>query len=217
MFRVDLHTHSYGSPDGGITRNQYERVFEDGTLDYVAVTDHNSISAALELQKVFGKKIIVGEEIMTTEGEIVGLFLSKEVPPHKTPAATVAAIKKQGGLVYIPHPFETVRSGLDQQSLDEISDTVDIVEVYNGRAVFQNKGPDAAVWAHLNNKATAAASDAHGIKGVGSAYVSIKEKPTVKSLVKQLRTAHPTMKRPPLRSLLYPKLNRLRGKVVSRG
>ena len=214
MLKLDLHTHSSTSPDGAITMDQYARVIEDGTLDYVAVTDHDSIAHALELRKMLGDHIIVGEEITSSEGEIIGLFLRSAVPAHLTALETAQEIKRQGGLVYIPHPFETVRKGITAPTLDHIMELVDIIEVYNGRAVLQNKGPKAATTARLHSKPGAASSDAHGVKGLGTAYSAIKEAPTPKNLLSQLETAHLVMKRPPFKTLLYPKANRLKKRFV---
>ncbi len=210
MYKIDLHTHSVASRDGGITAAQFSKIIEDGTLDYIAITDHNKIDFAVQLQKTLGSHIIVGEEINTQEGEIIGLFL-KEAVQRDLPARQAAeAIKQQGGLVYIPHPFETVRRGIQEHTIESLMDIVDIIEIYNGRAVFQNKGPKATTVARLNNKPGAASSDAHGVKGLGTAYSNIKEVPTAKNLPQLLETTHLTMKHPPLKTLLYPKINRLR-------
>lgn len=210
MYKVDLHTHSIASRDGGITPAQYRQVIEDGLLDFIAVTDHNKIDQAVELHEALGDAIIVGEEINAYEGEIIGLFLKERIPRDMSALETVQAIKQQGGLVYIPHPFETVRRGIPKTTLEQIMDKVDIIEVFNGRAVFQNKGPEATTIARLNNKPGAASSDAHGFKGLCATYSQLKHKPTVDTLVNQLQTAHLTMNRPPLKTLLYPKVNRIR-------
>lgn len=210
MLKIDLHTHSEASPDGGISFDQYVHAIDHNLLDYIAVTDHNSIKMALELQKVLGKKIIVGEEIMTLQGEIIGLFLKEVVQPHQTLQETIAAIKAQGGVVYLPHPFETVRKGIAEDQLIPVADDIAIVEVYNGRAFVQNKGPQATTWARINQKACAASSDAHGFKGLGSAYTIIDEEPTAKSLAKLILHGKRNMERPPLRTLLYPKAHRVR-------
>lgn len=212
MFKIDLHTHSDASKDGGITVDQYVRAIDHGLLDYIAITDHNTIDRALELKQALGSKIIVGEEILTAQGEVIGLFLKKVVDPGMALIDTVEQIKKQGGLVYIPHPLETVRKGLSMNDLDSIKDSIDIVEVYNGRAFAQNRGPQATTWARLNEKPYAAASDAHGAKGLGSAYTIIKAEPDNKTLATLVMEGHYSMQRPPLRTLLYPKFNRLRNK-----
>lgn len=213
MFKVDLHTHSTASPDGGLTADQYRRALGAKTLDAIAVTDHNRIDFALELRRELGEAIIVGEEIMTTDGEIIGLFLEKTIQPGMTPADTIRQVKDQGGLVYVPHPFETVRKGLHPAVLEEIADAVDIVEVCNGRAFFQNKSEQVVVWARINAKIGAASSDAHGLQGLGKTYTSIAEMPNRDNLLHLLESGIPMAGRPNVRALLYPKLNRLRKKV----
>ena len=210
MIKVDFHSHSSESPDGGIRTYQYGKIIESGLLDCIAVTDHNSLTLALELAAKYPGKIIVGEEVMTSEGEIIGLFLSEKIMAGQSPEETVAKIKAQGGLVYIPHPFETVRHGITVEALDRISSQVDIVEVQNGRAFFQNCGPEAVIWATKNKVAMAASSDAHGHKGVGTTYTEIQAIPTVGNLVDLLKTANLVTDRPPIRTLLYPKGHRLR-------
>ncbi len=209
---IDLHSHSHGSPDGSLVATDYKAALASG-LDFIAITDHDSIDAAQKIRKQLGPKIIIGQEVTTTDGEIIGLFLSKKVEPKLSAKETAVAIKQQGGLVYIPHPFETVRKGLPKTVLDDISVLVDIVEVFNGRALFQNKGPQAATWARLHGKQVAASSDAHGKKGLGSCYTTIAKTPDAKNLVKQLEVGRLVTNRPPFSSLLYPKLNRLRGKI----
>jgi predicted metal-dependent phosphoesterase TrpH len=213
MIKIDLHTHSVGSPDGGITLEEYAKLLDDKVLDMIAVTDHDSIDQALAIQNKLGPRIIIGEEITSLEGEIIGLFLKQKVEPGLSALQTVQAIKTQGGLVYIPHPFETVRKGITQAAIDSISDEIDIVEVYNGRAVFQNKGPQALTWARLHNKIGVASSDAHGLKGVGTTYSSVETVPVKESFLEVLKTARLTTKRPPLLSLFYPKYNRFRAKI----
>lgn len=212
-FKVDLHTHSIESPDGGITAQQYRQALSSKQLDFIAITDHNSINFAQQLHKELGDNIIVGEEIMTTAGEIIGLFLTEAIPAGLTPQATVAKIKDQSGIVYIPHPFETVRKGLHPSILEELVDDIDIIEVCNGRAFFQNRSEQAVVWARLNNKPSAASSDAHGPRGLGSTYTALTEPPNSTNLVELIAGGVPITGRPTMRSLLYPKLNRLRKKI----
>ncbi|MFO0887209.1 MAG: PHP domain-containing protein [Candidatus Saccharimonadales bacterium] len=215
MYKVDLHTHSIASKDGGLTPSQYRQFIEDDKLDYIAITDHNTIELAAELKSMLGEAIIVGEEIDSKDGEIIGLYLKKAVTPGMSATKTARAIKQQGGLIYIPHPFETVRHGISKATLEKIMDQIDIIEIYNGRAVFQNKGPEATTFARLNNIPCAASSDAHGEKGMASVYSQISHKPTKNNLPTLLRTAHYSMVRPPLKTLLYPKINRIRKKLGS--
>lgn len=214
MYKIDLHTHSEISPDGGLTEADYRRILDDTTLHCLAVTDHNSIDFAVELQKKLGEEcIIVGEEIMTSAGEIIGLYLTKRIEPGLTPLETVKQIKEQNGIVYIPHPFETVRKGLHPAILDELIDYVDLIEVCNGRALFQNKGAQAAVWSKLNRKTGVASSDAHGYHGIGRTFTQIQEKPTRDTILEQLAGSIPRTNHPTVRALLYPKYHRLRRKI----
>lgn len=213
MIKLDLHTHSSASPDGGITPEQYADIIERGIVDYLAITDHNTIAMAKSLHQSLGNRIIVGEEIMTTQGELIGLFLTERIKPGMTALATARAITAQGGIVYVPHPFETVRSGIPREALDVLINEIDIIEVHNGRAVFQNRGPEANTWAKIAKKAVAVSSDAHGIRGLGTTFTVINKPPSAKTLLSQLASAHFVVGRPPLRSLLYPKYHRARKKI----
>jgi predicted metal-dependent phosphoesterase TrpH len=212
MYKIDLHTHSVASPDGGITADQYSDALITRKLDYIAVTDHNRISFAEELRKSLGDKIIVGEEIMTSSGEIIGLFLSEKIAPNMTPIDTIRAIKDQGGLVYIPHPLENFRHGLQIDVLEDIVDFIDIVEIGNGRTIFPSKYTQILVWSNLNRIVGAASSDAHGKLGLGNTYSLVPENPDKSNMVELLKKSTPVIKRPNLIALSYPKYNRLRKK-----
>ncbi len=213
MFKVDFHTHSIASPDGGITALQYEQALNSGKLDAIAITDHNTTEFALHMQQQLGDKIIVGEEIMTTRGEIIGLYLTETIPSGLSPAETIEQIKAQDGIVYVPHPFETIRSGLSPQVLEEIADKIDIIEICNGRAFLQNRSSQTVVWSRLNNVIGAASSDAHGSLGLGKTYSSLPEMPTRENLVALLSRATHHTGRPGARTLLYPKYHKLRKKL----
>lgn len=210
MPKIDLHTHSIASRDGAITADDYARMLETGILDYIAVTDHNRIDFAVELQAKLGEQIIVGEEIKTTEGEIIGLYLREAVPALLSPEETVQRIKTQNGLVYVPHPFETVRSGLQGPALLRIIDKVDIIEVGNGRAVFQNRSLQATEWIHKHGIAGAASSDAHARAGWGRTFTLISAAPTRETLVELLRQGEIKVGWPGVRAIAYPKYNRFR-------
>lgn len=214
MLKVDFHTHSTASYDGGIKPEQYRQLLEKGVLHCVAVTDHNRVDLALLLHAEFPEKIIVGEEVMTTSGELIGLFLTQPIPAGLPALEAAKLIRLQGGLVYVPHPFETNRHGLTKEALEEIRGLVDVVEVHNGRALLQNRGPQAATWARLNHMLGAVSSDAHGLKGVGTTYTILKELPTAKNLMEQLPHARLVAGRPPLKTLLYPKAHRLKKKLA---
>lgn len=213
QLKIDLHTHSPASHDGGITREQYKKIMHEGTLDYIAVTDHNSIRFAAALRKEFGGRIIIGEEIMTSAGEIIGLYLDTRIKPGLSPLETVKQIKDQGGIVYIPHPFETIRKGLQSSVLEELLDYIDIIEICNGRSLFQNYTSQAVVWTRMHQKIGAASSDAHGIKGLGRTYSIINEIPDQENLVRLLDNSTIQTAMPTLRAVLYPKYHKIRKKI----
>lgn len=213
MYKVDLHTHSTASHDGGITFDQYAKALSTNLLDVIAVTDHNHIDFAVGLQKQLGDRIIVGEEILTTGGEIIGLYLTSQIKPGLSPLETITQIKDQGGLVYIPHPFESIRKGLGPAALEELVDYIDMIEVCNGRAFLQNKSAQTVIWAKLNRINGVASSDAHGFKGLGKTYTRVKVLPTPDELVQIITAGTPVTERPHIRALLYPKYHRLRKKL----
>jgi predicted metal-dependent phosphoesterase TrpH len=217
MYKIDLHTHSTASPDGGITMEQYARALSTNLLDVIAITDHNRIDFATQAQRELGDRIIVGEEIMSAAGEIVGLYLTERIKPGLSPLETVKQIKDQGGIVYIPHPFETVRKGLHPGILEELVDYLDVIEICNGRAFLQNRSAQTVIWAKLNHIVGAASSDAHGQRGLGRTFTTVKQLPTQDDLIALLSRGTPVTERPGFRSLFYPKYYRLRKRLKGPG
>lgn len=215
MHKIDLHTHSEASADGGLTLLQYEQKIHNGSLQQIAITDHNRIDFAVQAHKKLGDVIIVGEEIMTTEGEVIGLFLRKLIEPYKSLQETVLAIKNQGGIVYIPHPFETMRSGVSEESLEKITDQVDIIEVYNGRAMQRTAQAKALAWAKAQEVAAAASSDAHGGSGWGRTYTSCEYNCTSDTIVDELSRGQLMCKDVGMIGRLYPTLHRTRKKITN--
>ena len=213
MFKVDLHTHSTASPDGGISTDQYQKAIDQNLLDCIAITDHNRIDFATRMKRLLGDHIVVGEEIMTSAGEIIGLFLSQAISPGLSPEETIKQIKDQHGLVYIPHPFETVRHGLHPAVIEQLVSQIDIVEIYNGRAFAQNRGAQAVVWAKLNHLVGVASSDAHGYLGLGKTYTDVPTMPSSSDMMEVLAGSTPIISKPTVRELLYPSYHRLKKKV----
>lgn len=212
MIKVDLHTHSIISADGAgsITASDFERFLKTGVLDCLAITDHNETKFAQEMHQKFGNKIIVGEEIRTKEGEIIGLFLTKTIPPRLTAVQTVKEIREQGGLVYIPHPFEIVREGLQRPILEKIVSDIDIFEVFNGRGRLHGKEKKALAFAEKYHLIPAASSDAHGPKGIGYTYSVIDTLPTKETLKMLLKKGLLHKQYAPLWTYLYPIVNILK-------
>src|SRR5260221_3840613 len=209
-YKVDLHTHSIISYDGGITAQQYESLLTTGILDVVAITDHNETSFARTLKKHLGEKIIVGEEIMTKDGEIIGLFLEETIRPGSSAVETVTEIVLQGGLVYIPHPFETLRKGMQKDSLVSIADKINILEVVNGRGKWRNKNKLADQFAKDFNLATSASSDSHCLMGIGRTFSTVDDLPNRKNLTEVLRKGSLQKTYTPVLSFLCPVINKVK-------
>jgi predicted metal-dependent phosphoesterase TrpH len=209
-FRLDLHTHSIVSHDGGITDRQYSRILRKRKLDFLAITDHDSITKNFLADASLSSKLIPAEEITTLEGDVIGLYLQKNIPPGLTLAKTIAAIKEQGGLVYVPHPWEKFRRGLQTAVLYEFRNDLDIIEVFNARSRSRLYAELAHHFAQSNNIAMASSSDAHGARGVGTAYTEIAEAPTRENLLEQLAEATLVCKYSPISAYLYPSFNRVK-------
>lgn len=172
--RIDLHVHTCYSPDSRTSLDAVARWMARRQLDAVAITDHNAIAGALALQRRLPGAVIVGEEIQTTHGEIIGLFLQEAIAPGLPPREAVARIRAQGGLVYLPHPFDSLR-GFDPAGSGPqgILDLVDIVEVLNARVHQPASNRRAAELAVMARRAAGAGSDAHLGWEIGRVWVEL--------------------------------------------
>ena len=185
--KVDLHVHTRYSPDSLTTLPEVERWASRRQLGALAILDHNTIEGAVTLARNADLPVIVGEEILTREGEIGGLFLQEAIPPGLTPAETVRLIHEQGGLVYIPHPMDRVRqSALDFAALIAIIDQVDILEVLNARVTLMVDNRHARAVARAYHLGQGAGSDAHQGFEIGHAYVEMEPFEDAASLMKSL-------------------------------
>ncbi len=176
MIKADLHIHTAYSPDATTSLDQVvSRCLKLG-INCIAVTDHNTILGALRVREMAPFPVIVGEEINTCSGEIIGYFLTEEIPPRLPAEETVRRIKEQGGLVCIPHPFDRLRfSALRRQTLEMILPQVDIIEVFNSRVLLPRHNLRALHFAQENGLLLSAGSDAHVPSEIGRAYVAMPE------------------------------------------
>ena len=176
MLKADFHMHTLYSPDSQMTPQELvARCLKVG-LDCIAVTDHNTIEGALAVQRIAPFRVIIGEEVKTSEGEITGLFLKETVPRDLPPVETARRIKEQGGLVSIPHPFDRFRrSVILRRALDEIVQYADIVEVFNSRNSFDGDNRKAHEFAQEHGLLASGVSDAHTPIELGRTYVEMPE------------------------------------------
>ena len=172
--RIDLHVHSRFSPDSFMGLETLARRCVETGLDCIALTDHNTIEGALELKRLAPFPVIVGEEIKSAGGEIIGLFLHEEIPRGLPPLETVRLIKEQGGLVSVPHPFDHFRrSVIEREALLEILPHVDIIEAFNARNTLQRDNRAAEAIAQEHGVLTSSVTDSHTPVEVGRCYVDV--------------------------------------------
>jgi predicted metal-dependent phosphoesterase TrpH len=142
-------------------------------LSPVFLTDHDTIDGALKLRAP-GVRVVVGEEIVTTEGELIGLFLTERVPTGLSSEDAVGLIKAQGGLVYLEHPYDSSRRHLTEEAIEKLADMIDIVEVFNGRS-DERANRRAKDLCETLGAAPGAGSDAHTLGEIGSVYLEMEE------------------------------------------
>jgi predicted metal-dependent phosphoesterase TrpH len=173
-------------------------------LGAIAITDHNVFGGALEaveLARGGALRVIPGEEVKTDEqGEVIGLFLGEAIPAGMSFADTVAAIREQGGLVYLPHPFDRLHAIPDTTTLHRHLAEIDVLEAFNARLLFEAFNDEAARFARKYNLLAGAGSDAHVLQGVGTGLVRMRAFETPEEFLLALGTAE-IVRRP--KSLLY--------------
>ena len=177
MLRADLHVHTCHSKDSTSSPQKIVQHCLDTGINCLAVTDHDTISGALELERIAPFAVIVGEEIMTADGEMIGLFLKEQIAAHQSPEDTAAQIKDQGGLVCIPHPFDRFRSHsrIKADALKRITSEIDLVEVFNSRTFMLKDSARALEFAREHGFPGTVGSDAHVEREVGRAYMEMPE------------------------------------------
>jgi len=172
--RADLHNHTHFSPDSILSPRDVVRRAREAGLGCVAVTDHNTIRGGLAVRELAnGLQVLVGEEVRTSDGELLGLFLSEDVPRGLPARETIARIKEQGGIVGIPHPFDTLRSALAEDQRISLVAEIDFIEALNSRIVFGVHNKRALEFARKHQLPVSAASDAHSPRELGRSYVEM--------------------------------------------
>jgi predicted metal-dependent phosphoesterase TrpH/glycosyltransferase involved in cell wall biosynthesis len=201
---ADLHMHTSWSHDCSIDPAELVDYAEAEGLGAIAVTDHNVFGGALEtVDLARGRDLVVipGEEVKTDgQGEVIGLFLQEEIPRDLSFADTVAAIREQGGLVYVPHPFDRMHAIPDPSTLHRHLADLDVLEVYNARLLFEAYNDEALRFARKYNLTMGAGSDAHVLQGVGTGALRMRAFSDPEEFLLSLRTAE-VLRRP--KSLAY--------------
>ncbi len=188
--RVELHLHTCYSKDSLLPLDRLiERARELG-IDRLAVTDHNEIEGAFAAQKLAPDLIIIGEEIQTTSGELLGYFMTEKVPEGLNPGEAVRRLKAQGAVISVAHPFDHRGGKLwEPADLEAIAPALDAVEVFNARCLRMEPNKQAQDFARQVGLAGTAGSDAHSAYELGTATLSLPEFHTAEEFRAALRTA----------------------------
>jgi len=175
MWRVDLHNHTKWSKD---CLTEFEAIIEicqKKQIDRIAITDHNTADGALQMQTIAPDLVIVGEEIMTTQGEILAYFVKETVPAGLSPDETIKRLRDQGAVISVSHPFDGLRKGAWQEDqLLRIIEQVDAIEIYNARCFFERDNKAAIDFAQKHNLNGTAGSDAHTLREYGTAMTLMR-------------------------------------------
>jgi glycosyltransferase involved in cell wall biosynthesis len=190
----DLHMHTDHSPDCATPVELLLETAKDRGLGAIAITDHNEISGALEAQelaeRIGGIKVILAEEVKTAhQGEVIGLFLRKRIERGMSMAEAITEIRRQGGLVYVPHPFDRLHSVPDYEHLLEIVEQIDILEVFNPRVAFSAFNEEAVRFARKYGIVPGAGSDSHVAQGLGSVKIRLRDFDGPEEFLESMRDA----------------------------
>jgi glycosyltransferase involved in cell wall biosynthesis len=191
LIDVDLHMHTDHSHDCATPVEVLLDTARRRGLGAIAVTDHNEVSGAVEAQaKAEGIKVIVGEEVKTAhQGEVIGLFIEEKIPRGMSLEETIREIKRQGGIVYVPHPFDRLHAVPDYEHLLGVLDDVDAIEVFNPRVAFKPFNEEAARFAAKYRIPAGAGSDSHVAQGLGSVRIRMRDFDGPQEFLESLRDA----------------------------
>jgi predicted metal-dependent phosphoesterase TrpH len=175
-FSVEFHCHTIFSKDSLTTPRKLVETSRRRGIDRVVVTDHNTIAGGLAAQALDPELVIVGEEIMTTRGEILAAFVTEEVPPFLSPQETIRRLKEQGAFISVSHPFDRLRNGAwQEEDLLEILPQVDAIEVFNSRCIDPKFNQDAREFAEKHDVAGTVGSDAHAAFELGRSLLLLEQ------------------------------------------
>lgn len=170
MLRVEFHCHTIYSKDSLTRLEHLLTVSRQKRIDRVIVTDHNTIAGAVLAQRLDPKRVIVGEEIMTTQGELLAAFVMEEIPAGLEPLEAIRRLREQGAFISVSHPFDRWRNGhWSETDLVQIAPLVDAIETFNARCMLPRFNHQAKAFAQQFNLPGTVGSDAHGAVEIGKA------------------------------------------------
>ncbi len=170
MLTLEFHCHTIYSPDSLTRPADLVAVCARKGIDRVVVTDHNTIAGALEAHAIDPQRVVVGEEVMTTQGELLAAFVREEVPPGLSPMEAIARLRDQGAFISVSHPFDMYRKGhWEVHDLEQIAPYLDAIEIFNARCLLPASNRRAEDFAHRHNLIGTVGSDAHTLGELGRA------------------------------------------------
>lgn len=190
MLAVDLHAHTRASNDCLTRPHDLIRVCAERGLHRIAITDHNTIAGALEAHALAPEMIIVGEEVMTTQGELLAYFVTECVPAGLPPHQAITRLRDQGAAISVSHPFDSHRKGAWREAdLLTIAPLVDAIEVFNARCLRRADNDRAQAFARAHHLPGTIGSDAHSLRELGRAFQWLPRAASAADLVTSWRTA----------------------------
>ena len=189
MIDLELHSHTHHSIDSLNRLNDIIRTCRAVGIDRIAVTDHNEISGALKAHAAAPDLVIVGEEVKTTQGELLCLFINELIPRGVTPEEAIERTHAQGGVVGAPHPLDPIRSGLGRANLLRLAPKLDFIEVFNARTLDPARNSEADVLARELGLPRSAGSDAHLLREIGGCRVRMRPYTSPQDFLLALRDA----------------------------
>ena len=194
MHRVEFHCHTIFSKDSLTRPAVLVDTCRKKGIDRVVITDHNEVQGALEAKKIDPQRVIVGEEILTTQGEILGFYVQEKIPRGLPPLEVIRRLREQGAFISVPHPLDHYR-GWKADDLLEILPLIDAIEVFNARCIHQADNQRATDLAHQYDLASTVGSDAHAPFELGNATLTLPPFENASDLRKVIREGQPNVTR----------------------
>jgi predicted metal-dependent phosphoesterase TrpH len=195
MVKAEFHCHTCYSKDSQVTIQDLIDICQRKGIQRLVVTDHNTIEGALEAHALYPGMFIVGEEIMTTQGELLGFFMKESIPRGLSPLETINILRSQGAFISVSHPFDAFRRGRwEPENLIKIVPYLDAIEIFNSRCMFSRFNTRAKEFAQQHHLLGTVGSDSHHIREVGTATLTLPDFIDAASLKTSLALAQPHLK-----------------------
>ncbi len=216
LWKVEFHCHTTASKDSLVKPADLVAEAARRGIDRVIITDHNRLEGALRARELDPERVIVGEEIKTTRGELLAAFVSEHVPANLTPLETIARLRDQGAFISVSHPFDLQRCGWQLPDLLEIIPHVDAIEVFNARCLDARMNTRAAEFARQHHLAGTVGSDAHTLGELGQAALLLPPFSSAEELQRVIWNGQQQVRLSPARVHFHSSMARLRKRLNPR-